>query len=311
MTTALGIQPVDGKGVSPLTHRHIIASHWLNTGVITGLAVTGRNDLSYNVARGVATCSRGTSDGMTEAYWEGGATPTVPAGDASNPRVDTIWIRANDPTQGDKDNQVTVGVTVGTASVNPVAPNPPTGCTPIARMRLNAGATNTSGATVGSGVPYAVPFGSGGGKLAYGRVTETYVVNEDKAWHEQVRLSFNLSSPRIVNIRWRAVSTVGRPSQNDDSANKRMGSYYLQLRVDGVIINDLPAAADGMTAADGNADEVDVNRYNAARTVEYERSLAAGSHVVSAWVFGNSDYLTYPVTLYTRILSVTDLGVSG
>ena len=60
MTTALGVAPdPTGRGVDPPTHRRIIKAHWENTGIVCGLDVTGRSDLRYSVAAGVAVCSRG------------------------------------------------------------------------------------------------------------------------------------------------------------------------------------------------------------------------------------------------------------
>lgn len=118
-TTALGIAPdSSGAGVTPLTHRQIIRAHWANTGIVSGLDVSGRGDLTYSVGAGMAVCSRGDADGYTEAYWAGGQTPAVSA-TGSQPRIDCIWIRANDPTQGDADNHVVIGVTQGNASATP------------------------------------------------------------------------------------------------------------------------------------------------------------------------------------------------
>lgn len=115
MATALGVQPdSSGNGVTPLTHRKIIDALWTSTGIVTGLDVTGRNDLKYDVAAGVAICSRGDADGKTEAYWPGGQTTAVAAGDSTWPRIDRVWIKAHDMSQGDSDNQVVVGVTQGT-----------------------------------------------------------------------------------------------------------------------------------------------------------------------------------------------------
>ena len=167
MTTALGVAPDStGRGVDPPTHRRIIKAHWENVGVVCGLDVTGRSDLRYNVAAGVAVCSRGNADGYTEAYWSGGQTVAVSAGDPSNPRIDVIWIKANDVSQGDRDNQVTVGVTQGTPSTNPVAPSVPSGCTRLMSMRMPAAASSTQSATMVDTQDYAIPYGANLGVLA-------------------------------------------------------------------------------------------------------------------------------------------------
>lgn len=173
-------------------------------------------------------------------------------------------------------------------------------------MRMPAGATSTQSATRINDVTYAVPYGMGGSRLAYGKVTADYVVQEDKQWHEQVRVSFALPTDRVVNLIWKALSTVGRGSGSD--ANGRMGSYFMQFRVDGKIINEVPTSADGLSNV--CCDEVMSTRYYEARTVDYDVKLGAGVHQVSVWVYGNKAYLTYPVTLKTRIIKVIDRGVS-
>ncbi len=115
MATALGVSVDDaGNGVTPLVHRLIIGSYFRNNGVVDGLQVTGRSDLKYGVSAGMAVTQRAASDGRMLAYWPGGTTETaVDAGDPSNPRIDVVWIRANNSPEysGDADNQVHVGVT--------------------------------------------------------------------------------------------------------------------------------------------------------------------------------------------------------
>lgn len=170
MTTALGVSAdLDGNGVTPLVHRLIIGSYFRNNGVVDGLAVTGRSDLKYGVAAGLAVVQRASSDGRMLAYWAGGATETaVAAGDPSNPRIDVVWVRANNKPEysSDPDNQVHVGVTQGTPAASPVRPAVPQGCTPIAWRLMPAGATSTQSATSQGSVDYAIPYGARLGMLA-------------------------------------------------------------------------------------------------------------------------------------------------
>lgn len=166
-TTAFGIaQASNGEGTDPLTLRRIIGSKWANAGIICGLDVTGRSDLTYSVAAGCAVVSRSETDGCSEAYWEGGQTPAVSAGDPANPRVDVVWIKANDKQQGDDDNRVHVGVTEGTPSPSPSAPSAPAGCTVLAEYIMPANATSTSSAVLNSERGYAIPYGASLGLLA-------------------------------------------------------------------------------------------------------------------------------------------------
>lgn len=312
-TTALGIAPdAAGAGVTPLTHRLIIQSHFRNTGIVSGLGVSGRSDLAYNVGAGVAICSRGAADGYTEAYWPGGTTGMVAAGGAQ-PRIDSIWIRANDPTQGDADNHVTVGVTQGTPASSPVAPGVPSGCVKIAERLMPANASNT-GASTANGVPsYALPYGASMGRIGYAKVTADYTLNEDKdkngkmVYHEQVRCDFSVPTKRLVRVEWKARSTVGASTGSDK--NERMGSYFLQLRLDGKVINDFPSP--NTTLIDGPLDEIESTRYCESRYITYDIEVGPGAHRVSAWACGNPSYLTYPVQFKSqRQITVTDIGVA-
>lgn len=165
-TTALGImQDSSGAGVDPLTHRRIIQSRWLNTGVITGLTVTGTG-LAYNVSAGCAVLSRADSDGYVEAYWEGGTTDTVDANTSSSPRVDLVWMRAMDIQQGDDDNRVHIGVTQGTPAASPTAPTCPSYCTPIMEMLVPANSSTLNSASQNASTTYAIPYGASLGVLA-------------------------------------------------------------------------------------------------------------------------------------------------
>ncbi len=202
MTTAFGIAPdSDGNGVDPLTHRKVLQAHWVNTGVITGLAVSGRSDLKYNVGAGVAVCSRGSADGYTEAYWQGGQTVAVSAGDPSNPRIDRVWIKAGDLTQGDSNNQVTVGVTQGTPAASPVAPSAPAGCVRLMDMRVPAGATSTQSAVKNGSVDYAIPYGASLGLLAQN--VNTADASGDwnvRKWYVENKVSFYVPTDRLVEL---------------------------------------------------------------------------------------------------------------
>ena len=180
MTTALGVSAdVDGNGVTPLVHRRIIGAFFQNKGIMDGLGVSGRSDLKYAVAAGVAVCSRGGSDGKTLAYWAGGTTGNVSAGDPSNPRIDVVWIRAlNKPEySADANNQVEVGVTEGTPAVSPVAPSIPTDATALRYMMMPAGATVTQSASPTRDVDYCLPYGSAGNRVAYYRISNNFTLS--------------------------------------------------------------------------------------------------------------------------------------
>ena len=270
MATALGVQPdSNGNGVTPEVHRMIIAAQWHNTGVIDGLGVTGRSDLQYDVAAGVAVCSKGDADGKTLAYWPGGQTAAVSAGDASNPRIDLVWITAHNPKAGDADNSVVVGVTQGTPAANPVAPELPAGCTLLRSMRVPANATATSSATATDSINYAIPYGASMGLLAH--ATSDQTVNQDWSsntkWWVQQTVTVNLPTDRFVDISYdaRAHTIDGTES-----------SYYLKLVIDGKDITD------------GN-DEVSVTLCWELKRTTWPVTLSAGTHQVTVQARANTN----------------------
>lgn len=232
MTTALGVSVDENdNGVTPLTHRMIIGSFFQNKGVIDGLAVSGRSDLKYAVAAGVAVCSRAASDGKMLAYWPGGTTETaVNAGDPSNPRVDVIWIKANNKPDysSDPDNQVHVGVTQGVPSANPVKPVIPPDATEICCMRMPANATSTSAASMIWTVPYALPYGSTLGVIAenWDRRSFSWTAGQGVIVREQ-KVTFTLPTDRLLRFCYKC--NFSAQGANKDSVSE----WAMQFYVDG------------------------------------------------------------------------------
>ena len=160
-TTALGVRQSDDTvpvGTTANALRHILAAQWSSTGVIDGLKVTGTSSLAYHVAAGTAVCSKGSSDGKTLAYFEGANTPGINSNSSGNPRIDSVYIYANDLDQGDNDNLVHVGVVQGTPATNPAAPGIPTYGTLLAQMLMPAGSTSASNAYVSKQGGQAIPY---------------------------------------------------------------------------------------------------------------------------------------------------------
>jgi hypothetical protein len=303
MTTALGVDvDSDGNGVDPLTHRNIIKRHWNNTGIMGGLTVSGRADLRYAVSAGVAVCSMGSADGYTEAYFAGGTTENaVSAGDGTYSRIDSVYLLAN---TGTPDNDVHCMAAQGTPAASPVAPTLPAGALLLQQMLVPAGASKTSSASLNGSQNYAIPYGGSLGRLAYNKVTADYTIVEDNQWHSQVSSTFRVATDRLVTVEWKACTTVG-PGADASDANANMGSYFLQILVDGKVINEISSAL-GV-----NADEVTSFRYDYVAAVSYDINVTSGTHTVLARVYGNKGHWTYPVTFKNgRQLKVMDRGVA-
>ena len=71
MSVAFGVQNQGSVGTTAAELRQIMRYKWGSAGVVGGLAVTGGSGLSYSVAAGMAVCTKGASDGFTEAPWPG------------------------------------------------------------------------------------------------------------------------------------------------------------------------------------------------------------------------------------------------
>jgi len=226
MSVAFGIpQTPDGKvGTTVSDMRHILAAQWASTGVVDGLAVSGTTTLAYEVASGVAVLSRGDSDGKVLAWFPGGSTPAVSAANASDPRIDVVWLCAHDASQGDADNLVTLGVTQGTPAAAPTAPTIPTYATPLAQMLVPAGATTTANAYRATPVGYAIPYGASLGKL--GDTTWSQSSDYDSAITLPAH-TIHLPTQRLVSVE--VTVTCASLSGSD-------GSVYVHLYLDGVLM---------------------------------------------------------------------------
>ena len=184
-STALGVSAIrkdDGgwQGCDAHTHRKILQSHWASLGIVSGLAVSAANALTYQVSEGVAITSRTDVDGAMEAYWPGGVSAAVEANQSSNPRIDCIWLQAHNAKElNDGDNLVVIGVTSGTPAASPVKPGPPAGVTVIAYMQVPANSTSLSGATRVGDVDYAIPYGVAQGLLGEAQLKQDTTLDKN------------------------------------------------------------------------------------------------------------------------------------
>lgn len=260
MSVAFGVQNQGDVGTTASDLRHIVASRWGSTGVVAGLAVTG-SGLAYNVAAGMAICSKGASDGMTEAWWPGGSTADVSANSSSNPRIDAVWVTSHDATQGDSDNLVAVGVTQGTPAASPAVPTIPTYATLVAAMLVPAGATSTSAASVSASGAQAVPYGASLGILVDQVDTTNTSTAIPSGYRTYAAGTFTLPTARYVDIK--RVFTLASLTSAD-------ASVYTRVLVDGAQVSQGEVRCYGSPA-------LATSQY-----MENTIRLAAGTHTVQA-----------------------------
>lgn len=245
MSTALGVAPdSSGQGCDALTHRRTIAAQWENTGIVTGLEVSGRQDLRYGVTPGVAVCSMGEADGMSMAWWDGAGSPCtenqVQAGDSAYARIDAVYIISH---TGAPDNQVHVKVAQGQPSASPVAPQVEAGGLVLAYMRLPAGATSTAAAVQQGDVDYALPVGSTLGVLAQVWDRSTALgpgKGSDGDYSYELSVSFYLPTDRQVQFRY---------DDNFSAQDGRDAQVGMVFQVDGA---NLAGSATNLIAKDSD-----------------------------------------------------------
>lgn len=280
MVTALGIAPdINGNGVDDVTHRRILEGHWEQPGVIRTsgfgnadqLKVKGASGLTYAVNPGNIVYSRSATNGVVEAFWPGGNTPPVAAGDANYPRIDTIWISAHDLRLGDPDNQVTLGVTSGTPAYDPMPPNLHEDEFMVAQMLVPAGMTQTTACSTNavalSAIPYATPLGLIARNVRNYEGTANYQ-DAGKDYFEQ-ETQFALNGPRTLELRFSATACAckkGNPSKPTDNATD-MACWYVGLQLDGKDI-------------DGGGGQFQVSRAWEPISLNVIVTVPAGTHTV-------------------------------
>lgn len=273
MTTALGIAPdEDGNGVTPLTHRMVQRFQYESTGILGGFDVDTTTGLTYDVGEGVAVTSRGDSDGYALAYFEGGSIETT-SGSSSYSRYDVIWVKSNDPEQGDDDNQVTLGITHGSAGSSPTVPDPEDGATAVAVFLVPAGATATNSCEEQTGeVDYAIPYGAAAGSYGGSASTTTNKISTSST--SIFSKTITVPTNRYVECKgvFRCMYDIDPDDDyNGDSCGDEYATVFVSCYVDGELFSD---GSDCIVA------------YNApVRNVQIWRlSLSKGTHTIQVKV---------------------------
>lgn len=216
----------NGNGLTALDYRKILQGFYPNPGIVSGGTVTGNSSLTYHVAPTVAVIDRG-SDGTRLVYFSGGDTPAVAAGDASNRRIDVIWLKANDPALDGGSKEVVLGVTQGTPSANPTVPQLDSGELALMEKLVQPGATNLS---TGSGdnrsYNYAIPYGASIGLLgeSWQRMDGVGDSTIGKHYYEQP-ISFWLPTDRLVEFRFWV---------NYSAIDTKLSEWAIHFQLDGV-----------------------------------------------------------------------------
>lgn len=126
------------------------------------ILVTGSGaGMTYDVKPFPVAINRATEEGVY-LFTVTGLTPApTTAAPASGSRIDVIYVKQNDPSKGDPDNQAVVGVVQGAASGGtPAVPAVPTGALAIAQATVGANITTASQASIVMVYPYTAARGA-------------------------------------------------------------------------------------------------------------------------------------------------------
>lgn len=292
MSGAFGVsQNSTGIGLQARDLRKILEGLYPSKGLISGGKVTGNQNLTYHISDAVGTYSRGTSDGVSLFYLSATDTPAVHAG-STQPRIDTVWVKVDDPELDDDIYNVRVGVTEGTPAQAPVAPTISPTVTRIMDMQVRPNVTNLStGSTPVGDYDYMIPYGSLMGRLGYAATTGSGVA---PTWSSTIQQQVSLTTDYIPTDRMVKITWQYRAS----TTSSGIGSFVAFLYVDGVQVSD-------------GADECAVFEPWATQSVSWNVNLKGGArHVVSLAIKPATTRARW-VWQGIRRLEVTDAGVKA
>lgn len=226
-------QNSSGQGLDPQSHRQILRALYPTPGIVDGLTVSGTSGLTYHVDSGVGIVEYPKYESRI-MHFDGGNTGAVSAADPSNPRIDAIWIKPNDPTTDSDKVDVVCGVTQGQPSGNPVEPQVPAGALRLMGMRVPAGAESTQNASPTTDYSFAIPYGGNLGRLGenWNRSDQNGAGDVGKQYFEQP-ISFYVQTDRLIEL----IIQVNYSSVKSDS---EASEWSVQFQMDG---QDIPHAA--------------------------------------------------------------------
>src|SRR5690606_35733041 len=121
--------------------------------------VTGKANMSYDVAPFEAAICRGRTKGTSFPTNDAVVNVTTTAAPGSNKRIDIIYAQQQEVSEGDAATQFVIGVVQGTAASSPTAPTLPDGAIELARAEVSAGITATTSAIITQTAPFTTVIG--------------------------------------------------------------------------------------------------------------------------------------------------------
>lgn len=124
---------------------------------------------SVLVYAGVSVVSRGPTNGPYLACFNTTSTINLDAADATNPRIDVVYVQVNDDAIGDagSTNGATMAVVNGTPASSPTAPAIPAGAIPLAQIYRNTVANSGNAISQSNLTDVRTSAGTAGGIRTY------------------------------------------------------------------------------------------------------------------------------------------------
>lgn len=284
-----------------------------------GGVITGTSSMNVTIPDGAAfALSRSASDGVVVVTNVGAATVTLDTAPSSNSRIDVVWIKQNDSTQGDATSVAVFGKTTGTAAASPSVPSIPSGAMSLAQITVPAGvtSTNASGVSLGHNFGYTSFLG---GVIRYrsNNTMQGQVGNLPNGTFGQVDNAGGSQGMSVVrNGRWVRLDadtiaiTAGTSSQTSSTSLSTLGgsssTYYTSdtnvypQRSDGVIG---PLTVGGWYQVTGNVSwtsnstgerYIEVTQNDTSTGIIADRTTGSGTspQSVSGWIqLAAGDYI--------------------
>lgn len=204
------------------------------------------------IMRGAAyVVSRSSGDGAVILTNDGSVTVPLDAAPAANSRIDVVYVKHNDNSDGngDADASPVFGVAKGTAAADPVRASLPTGALGLFAIRIPAGvtATNASGVTVGNDAQFTAMEG---GVINYRTAAAFNAdVNNVRAPQLAALLTDN-SLWQKVGTAWRAVLL---PAFNRNYFARYVTSVSSLANLGTITIAPVPVAQRALVSVQGTA----------------------------------------------------------
>lgn len=131
--------------------------------------VTGKTNMSYDVAAFEAAICRGRTKGTSFPTNDAVVNVATTAAPGSNSRIDIIYLQQQEYIEGDASTQAVIGVVQGVAAASPTAPALPSGAIELARAVVPAGITATTSATITQTAKFTA---AAGGVIPFRNTTE-------------------------------------------------------------------------------------------------------------------------------------------